>query len=88
MATNDQSILEIRTAGVGMPVKTKRRTIYTALYEALRDGQLDKPFEVVLGEEMKLDNARDNMRVYAEENLQELEVIIGKDYESHSVIVL
>ncbi|MCI0860630.1 MAG: hypothetical protein J4N82_01640 [Chloroflexi bacterium] len=88
MATNDQSIVKIRTEGVAMPVKQRRRTQYTPLYEALGEGQIGKPFELVLGEGMKLDNARDNMRVFAEEHFEGFEVTIEKVEETNSVIVL
>ncbi|MCI0826597.1 MAG: hypothetical protein J4N73_02320, partial [Chloroflexi bacterium] len=66
----------------------RRRTQYTPLYEALGEVQIGKPFELVLGAEMKLDNARDNMRVFAEEHLEGFEVTIEKVEETNSVIVL
>ncbi len=88
MATNDQSIVKIKTEGVAMPVKQRRRTQYTPLYEALGEGQIGKPFELVLGEGMKLDNARDNMRVFAEEHLEGFEVTIEKVEKTNSVIIL
>lgn len=88
MATNDQSIVKIRTEGVAMPIKQRRRTQYTPLYEALAEGQIGKPFELTLGTGMKLDNARDNMRVFAEEHLEDFEVKVEPGEDPNTLVIL
>ena len=85
---DDKSIVKIKTEGVAVPIKQGRRTRYTPLDEALGEGQIGKPFELLLGEGMKLDHARDNMRVFAEERLEGFEVTIEKVEKDHSIRVL
>ena len=87
MATSDQSIVKIRTEGIAIPVKQRRRTQYTSLYEALAEGQIGKRFELTLGTGMKLDNARHNMRVFAEERLEDFEVTVEPGDDPNALVL-
>ena len=86
-AVREAEIVKIKTAGVGMPDRAKP-VRYTALYDQLEKAELDKNFELELEASVLLANARFSMLVYAEEKVQDFEVIIGQDHDAHSLVIL